>query len=227
MSQTILIVDDDRDITRALVGYFEQAGFGTLTAHNGTDALTLARQEAITLMVLDLMLPDRDGWQVTRTIRSDKRTAQLPIIMLTARVGDSDKLLGLELGADDYITKPFNPHEVVARARTVLRRVQPTPTSFIAIRGLQLDVDSRQVTRDGTPIDLTPTEYAILKTLMENPNYVFTRTELITRSLGHEYESIQRTLDSHIRNLRKKVEPDPSYPTYIQTVYGVGYKIES
>ncbi len=227
MSQTILIVDDDRDITRALVGYFEQAGFGTLTAHNGTDALTLARQEAITLMVLDLMLPDRDGWQVTHTIRSDKRTAQLPIIMLTARVGDSDKLLGLELGADDYITKPFNPHEVVARARTVLRRVQPTPTSFIAIRGLQLDVDSRQVTRDGTPIDLTPTEYAILKTLMENPNYVFTRTELITRSLGHEYESIQRTLDSHIRNLRKKVEPDPSYPTYIQTVYGVGYKIEA
>jgi len=207
----------------------EQLGGGVRLVHvdNGTDALTLARREAITLMVLDLMLPDRDGWQVTRTIRSDKRTAQLPIIMLTARVGDSDKLLGLELGADDYITKPFNPHEVVARARTVLRRVQPTPTSFIAIRGLQLDVDSRQVTRDGTPIDLTPTEYAILKTLMENPNYVFTRTELITRSLGHEYESIQRTLDSHIRNLRKKVEPDPSHPTYIQTVYGVGYKIEA
>ncbi|MCB9438347.1 MAG: response regulator transcription factor [Anaerolineales bacterium] len=227
MSQTILIVDDDRDIVRALAGYFEQAGFVTRTAYDGATALTIIRAEAITLVVLDLMLPDRDGWEITRTIRADRRLEQLPIIMLTARVGDSDKLLGLELGADDYITKPFNPHEVIARTRTVLRRVQPQASHIIQIGELIMDTDSRRVTLDSQFIDLTPTEYAILKTLMQNPNYVFSRSELITRSLGHEYESIERTLDSHIRNLRKKIEPDTSQPRYIQTVYGVGYKIEA
>lgn len=226
MSQTILIVDDDHEIVRTLVAYFEQAGFATRTAFDGTTALNIIRAEAIVLVVLDLMLPDRDGWEVTRVIRSDKRLDQLPIIMLTARVGDSDKLLGLELGADDYVTKPFNPPEVVARARTVLRRVQPTASHIIRIDGLELNADSRCVTCDGNLIDLTPTEYSILKTLMENPNYVFSRTELITRSLGYEYASIERTLDSHIRNLRKKIEADPGQPRYIRTVYGVGYKIE-
>lgn len=227
MSQTILIVDDDRDIVRALVGYFEQAGFATRTAYDGATALNIIRAERVALVVLDLMLPDRDGWEITRTIRADRRLEQLPIIMLTARVGDSDKLLGLELGADDYITKPFNPHEVIARTRTVLRRAQPQASHLIQIGGLIMDTDSRHVTCDGNFIDLTPTEYAILKTLMQNPNYVFSRSELITRSLGHEYESIERTLDSHIRNLRKKIEPDTSQPRYIQTVYGVGYKIEA
>lgn len=226
MSQTILIVDDDHDIVRTLVSYFEQAGFEIRTAYDGTTALNIVRAEDITLVVLDLMLPDRDGWEITRTIRADKRLEQLPIIMLTARVGDSDKLLGLELGADDYVTKPFNPHEVVARVRTVLRRVQPIISHILRIDGLEMDMDNRRVTCDGKLIDLTPTEYTILNTLMQNPNYVFSRAELITRSLGYEYASIERTLDSHIRNLRKKIESDHAQPRYIQTVYGVGYKIE-
>jgi len=226
MPQTILIVDDDHNIVRTLVSYFEQAGFETRKAYDGTTALNIIRAEEITLVVLDLMLPDRDGREITRIIRADRRLEQLPIIMLTARIGDSDKLLGLELGADDYVTKPFNPHEVVARVRTVLRRVQPTTSHIIRIDGLEMDMDSRRVTCDGKLIDLTPTEYTILKTLMQNTNYVFSRAELITRSLGYEYASIERTLDSHIRNLRKKIEIDPGQPRYIQTVYGVGYKIE-
>jgi two-component system alkaline phosphatase synthesis response regulator PhoP len=229
MSQTtpiILIVDDDRDIVRTLVGYFQQAGFATRMAYEGTTALNIIRAESIALVVLDLMLPDRDGWEITRTIRADRRLSSLPIIMLTARVGDSDKLLGLELGADDYITKPFNPHEVIARTRTVLRRAQGAPSSVIRIDALVMDTESRRVTLDEAPLDLTPTEFAILKTLMQHPNYVFTRAELISRSLGHGYESIERTLDSHIRNLRKKIEPESGGPRYIQTVYGVGYKME-
>lgn len=226
MSQTILLVDDDKEIIRALVGYFENAGYITRVAYDGTRALTIINSEPITLVVLDLMLPDRDGWEITRTIRHHPRHANLPIIMLTARIGDTDKLLGLELGADDYITKPFNPQEVVARVRTVLRRVNPAPTNLIRIGELELDTASRHVTLAGVALDLTPTEFSLLKTLMQNPNYVFTRSELIMRSLGYEYESIERTLDSHIRNLRKKIEPDTGIPRYIQTVYGLGYKME-
>ncbi|MEO1290876.1 MAG: response regulator transcription factor, partial [Chloroflexota bacterium] len=135
-------------------------------------------------------------------------------------------LLGLELGADDYVTKPFNPHEVVARTRAVLRRAQPVSVNFIQIDQLEINMDTHHVTLEGQPVDLTPTEYQILKTLMQNPNYVFSRAELISRSLGYEYESIERTLDSHIRNLRKKIEPDGQQPRYIQTIYGVGYKLE-
>ncbi|MEL6526126.1 MAG: response regulator transcription factor [Chloroflexota bacterium] len=226
MQNTILIVDDDKEIARTLVKYFEQADFRTQYAHNGTMALNIIRAEPIDLVVLDLMLPDRDGWEITRIVRADKRLKQLPIIMLTARVGDSDKLLGLELGADDYVTKPFNPHEVVARTRAVLRRAQPVSVNFIQIDQLEINIDTHHVTLEGQPVDLTPTEYQILKTLMQNPNYVFSRAELISRSLGYEYESIERTLDSHIRNLRKKIEPDGQQPRYIQTIYGVGYKLE-
>ncbi len=226
MSQIILLVDDDKEIIRALVGYFEGAGYETRSAYDGTRALTIINSEPIAMVILDLMLPDRDGWEITRAIRHHPRHANLPIIMLTARIGDSDKLLGLELGADDYITKPFNPQEVVARVRTVLRRANPIPTSIIRIGDLELDTISRQVSLAGQTLDLTPTEFSLLKTLMQNPNYVFTRSELITRSLGYEYESIERTLDSHIRNLRKKIEPDNSTPRYIQTVYGFGYKME-
>lgn len=224
---TILVVDDDPAIVRAVVGYLEQAGFKTLTAHDGNSALSMVRAAPVDLVLLDLMLPGRDGWEITRIVRADKRLLNLPIIMLTARVGDSDTVLGLELGADDYITKPFNPREVVARVRTVLRRSQPQAASAVLhIGDLEMDVDSHLVTLRGEAVDLTRTEFIILKTLMQNPNHVFTRAELISRSLGHEYESIERTLDSHIRNLRKKIEPDTSQPRYIQTVYGVGYKME-
>ncbi|MGB7338802.1 MAG: response regulator transcription factor [Phototrophicaceae bacterium] len=226
MVNTILLVDDDRNILRILVSYFEQVGFATRTAYNGVEALNIMRSETIALVILDIMLPDRDGWDVIQTIRNDKRLKLIPVIMLTARVNDSDKLLGLELGADDYITKPFNPHEVVARTRTVLRRVNPEPTQIIHIAGLELNIESQSVIRDGEPIDLTPTEYIILKTLMQNPNYVFSRAELITKSLGYEYRSVERTLDSHIRNIRKKIELDTENPRYIHTVYGIGYKLE-
>ena len=226
MTQTILLVDDDKDIVRALVGYFERGGYATRSAYDGETAMTIIHTENIALVVLDLMLPDRDGWEITRALRNHPRHANLPIIMLTARIGDSDKLLGLELGADDYITKPFNPQEVVARVRTVLRRANPIPTHILRIADLELDMDSRKVALAGEALDLTPTEFSLLKTLMQHPNYVFTRSELITRSLGYEYESIERTLDSHIRNLRKRIEPENGNPRYIQTVYGFGYKME-
>lgn len=166
MENTILIVDDDKEIVRTLAGYFEQAGFQTRYAYNGTMALNIIRAENITLLVLDLMLPDKDGWDITRIIRSDQRIKNLPIIMLTARVRDSDKLTGLDLGADDYIVKPFNPHEVIARTRAVLRRVQPQSANIIQIDKLLMDTDSQQISLDNKVVDLTPTEYLILKTLM-------------------------------------------------------------
>ncbi len=228
MPQTILVVDDDKAIVRIVGSYLQQAGFAVLTAYDGTTALQVVRREPVDLAILDLMLPDRDGWEVTRMIRTDKRLSALPIIMLTAKIGDTDKIVGLELGADDYITKPFNPREVVARVRSVLRRTNPAqPANVLHIGGIEMHIDRRTVTVDGQHIDLTPTEFSILKLLLQNPNYVFSRSELIERSLGYEYESIERTLDSHIRNLRKKIEPDAANPRYIQTVYGVGYKMEA
>lgn len=222
---TILVVDDDQALVRLLVGYLEQAGFGTRSAFEGGAVLPLLRRDPIDLVVLDLMLPNRDGWTITRTMRDDPRLCNIPIIMLTARVGDADKLLGLELGADDYITKPFNPVEVVARVRAILRRYTPPSPTILSFDGLVLRLDSHQVTLEGNPVDLTPTEFALLRTLMQNPGYVFSRSELITRSLGYEYQSIERTLDSHIRNVRKKIEVDITHPRYIQTVYGVGYRM--
>ncbi|GAB5492631.1 MAG: response regulator transcription factor [Phototrophicaceae bacterium] len=226
MQKTILVVDDDKSIVRLVSSYLEQEHFKVLKAYNGETALQILRREVIDLVVLDLMMPERDGWDVTKTIRNDKRLADLPIIMLTARIGDTDKILGLELGADDYVTKPFNPREVIARVRTVLRRTLPKQASnILRIGAIAMQVDSRTVSVNDDTVDLTPTEFALLKTLLMHPNYVFSRSELIEQSLGYEYESIERTLDSHIRNLRKKIEPSEE-PTYIQTVYGIGYKLE-
>lgn len=224
----ILVVDDDKEIVRLLRAYLEQAGFTVLTAYDGESALSLIRREHPNLVVLDLMLPSRDGWQVTQKIRSDSALVHTPIIMLTARVADNDKIYGLELGADDYITKPFNPREVVARVRSVLRRVSSgnqQKDHILSAGGLVMDLYRREVTVNGAAVDLTPTEFELLRTLLENPGYAFTRSELIERSLGYEYDSLERSLDSHIKNLRKKIEPDPREPTYIQTVYGVGYRL--
>ncbi|MFQ5435241.1 MAG: response regulator transcription factor [Anaerolineae bacterium] len=226
--QRVLVVDDDKQIVRLVRSYLEQAGLMVLTAFDGRTALATLRREKPDLLILDLMLPDQDGWDITRQIRGDSRLAATPIIMLTARVEDSDKILGLELGADDYITKPFNPREVVARVRALLRRTrldgQQSP-SLLQTGRLSLDVGRREVREDGRLIDLTPTEFNILQTLMESSGYVFTRGELIEKALGYAYDGIDRTLDSHVRNLRRKIEPDPKNPTYIQTVYGVGYKM--
>lgn len=229
MATSILVVDDDKEIVRLVRAYLEQAGYQVMVAYDGETALHTLRREHPNLVVLDLMLPDRDGWDITRIVRADPNLQAIPIIMLTARIEDTDKIVGLELGADDYVTKPFNPREVVARVRSVMRRTTsttPTTKEQVLIQGeLRLDLYRREVTVDGKPADLTPTEFELLSTLMENPGYAFTRAELIERSLGYEYESLERSLDSHIKNLRKKIEKDPKEPVYIQTVYGVGYRL--
>jgi two-component system alkaline phosphatase synthesis response regulator PhoP len=224
----ILVVDDDKKIVRLVQSYLEQIGFQVLTAYDGETALQIIRRERPDLMVLDLMLPDRDGWEITRLVRGDPSLTTLPIIMLTARVEDTDKIVGLELGADDYITKPFNPHELSARVRAVLRRVAGVPTGSPVIQagGLRLDVDRHEVTLDGVPIELTPTEFDLLKVMMDQQGRAFTRLELVEKGLGYSYEGLERTIDSHIKNLRRKIEPNPGQPTYIETVYGVGYRLK-
>ena len=228
MSQRIFVVDDDKQIVRLIQSYLEQTGYQVLTAYDGAAALRLIRTERPDLIVLDLMLPDRDGWEITRTLRADPSQARLPIIMLTARVEDTDRILGLELGADDYITKPFNPREVLARVRAVLRRAggEPTSARVLQVGGLRLDLDRHVITRDEQPIDVTPTEFDLLKVFLEYPGHAFTRGELIEKGLGYSYDGLDRGVDSHIKNLRKKIEPDPANPTYIQTVYGVGYRLQ-
>lgn len=227
--QNILIVDDDKEIVRLLRGYLEQAGYSVLIAYNGETALHLLRTGHPDLMLLDLMLPDRDGWDVTRIVRTDPRLAGVPIIMLTARIEDVDKILGLELGADDYVTKPFNPREVVARVKALLRRVRRGELSSVIdvlqVADLRMDVKRHEVTLQGRLVDLTVTEFNILRALMENAGYAFTRDELIEKGLGYVYGGMERTLDSHIKNLRQKIEDDPKQPRYIQTVYGVGYRL--
>jgi two-component system alkaline phosphatase synthesis response regulator PhoP len=226
--QQILVVDDDQDIVRLVRAYLEKGGFQVLTANDGETALHILRRDRPALVVLDLMLPDRDGWDITRLVRSDSTLADTPIIMLTARVDDTDKIIGLELGADDYVTKPFNPREVLARVRTVLRRTQSGPTRqprVLQYAELMMDLDRREVMVKGRPVDLTATEFNLLRTLLESPGYAFTRSELIEQALGYEYEGSERTLDSHMRNLRRKIEPANGEPVYIQTVYGVGYRL--
>lgn len=225
--QRVLVVDDDKEIVRLIRGYLRQAGYEVLVAYDGQTAMHILRADRPDLLILDLMLPDRDGWDITRTIRADEALSQLPILMLTARVDDVDKILGLELGADDYVSKPFNPREVVARVRALLRRSTggPRAPSLLQVAGLQLDVGRREVRVGGRDVDLTPTEFDLLLALMENPGYVFTRDELLEKGLGYAYSGMGRTLDTHVKNLRHKIEPDPGDPTYIQTVYGVGYRL--
>lgn len=229
MAQKILVVDDDRQIVRLVSSYLEQAGYEVTTAYDGEAALRLARQERPHLMVLDLMLPDRDGWDVTRAVRSDPSLAHLPIIMLTARVEDTDKIVGLEVGADDYVTKPFNPREVVARVRALLRRSAGPSSAPHVLRagGITMDLDRHEVSVDGRAVELTPTEFDLLKVLLENPGHALSRSQLVEKGLGVEYVAMERTVDSHIKNLRKKIEPDPATPRYIQSVFGVGYRLQA
>jgi two-component system alkaline phosphatase synthesis response regulator PhoP len=224
--ELILVVDDDREVVRLMRAYLEQSGYAVLVAYDGETALHSLRRDKPDLLLLDLMLPDRDGWDITRTVRGDPGLANIPIIMLTARIDTIDKIVGLELGADDYVTKPYDPREVVARVRARLRGTGSKPSQLIQVGGLQMAIDRRQVQVGGRPVELTPTEFDLLRVMMEREGHVFTRSELISRGLGLDYEGTDRTLDSHIRNLRKKIEPDPKQPTYIQTVYGVGYRLE-
>jgi two-component system alkaline phosphatase synthesis response regulator PhoP len=189
------------------------------------------RRDNPDLVLLDLMLPDRDGWDVTRTVRNDPNLMHMPIIMLTARVSDTDKIVGLELGADDYVTKPYNPREVVARVRARLRvqtgGQEPFQNKILRVGGLQMDIGRHEILVEGRPGFLTATEFEILRVMMEQTGYVLTRSELIRKAFGDEFLGIERTLDSHIRNLRQKIEPHPKYPQYIKTVYGVGYRLEA
>ncbi len=230
MAQRILVVDDDRSIVKVLTSYLEKSGYQALSAYDGEMALHQLRRERPDLVILDLMMPNRDGWEVTKIVRADHSLAATPIIMLTARVEDTDKIVGLELGADDYITKPFNAQEVVARVKSLLRRVKldqsPQALPRILMHGsLKLDIDQRILFIDSQAIDLTRTEFSLLETFMSNPGYTLTRDELLEKALGYAYEGMGRALDTHIRNLRRKIEPDPDHPIYIQTMYGVGYKL--
>jgi two-component system alkaline phosphatase synthesis response regulator PhoP len=225
MPQRILIVDDTREIVHGLIAYFQQAGFETLSAYDGRAALEIARRERPDLIILDWMMPELDGLEVCRQLRRD---TAIPIIMLTARVEESDTLIGLELGADDYITKPFRAREVVARARAVLRRVSGSLNPASVLRGgdICLDLDRRVLERAGQPVELTPTEFALLAALMRNSGRPLSRGQLLDAAQGDTFESYERTIDAHIKNLRRKIEPDPANPQLIVTVFGVGYKFK-
>ena len=225
LNQRILVVDDDKEVVRLMRAYLEQAGFEVLVAYDGETAVHNLRREKPDLVLLDLMLPGMDGWEITRLMRSDTNLAATPIIMLTARVDDTDKIVGLEMGADDYVTKPYNPREVVARVKARLRSADSYQAQVLRVGELEMDLGRREVKVNGRLVDLTPSEFNLLRVLMEQAGYVFTRSELVSKGLGAEYEGLDRTLDSHIRNLRRKIEPDVKNPIYIETVYGVGYRL--
>lgn len=225
-TRTILVVDDEPQIAAIARDYLDRAGFRVLTAGDGVSALRLARTEQPALLVLDLMLPGMDGLDVARALREDPATHQMPIIMLTARVEETDRLIGLELGADDYITKPFSPRELVARVRAVLRRSEGMrePAAILRAGELQIDLQRRSVRRDGAPVELTAREFDLLATMARAPGRAFSRAQLIELVYDVSYSGFDRTVDAHIKNLRRKIEPDPREPRYILTIYGVGYR---
>lgn len=221
---TILIVDDAADIRRLTSDYLTHAGFRVLTAGTAESALRMTRTERPDLLLLDLGLPDGDGLDVARAIR---RTSSVPIIMLTARADEADTLVGLELGADDYITKPFSPRELVARVRAVLRRTDasPAPDAVLRVGDLELDLARMLVTAGGRRVDLTPTEFQLLAAMARQPGRVFTRSQLLDAVHGVAFESYERAIDAHVKNIRRKLEPDPRSPRYLLTVFGVGYRL--
>ena len=219
----VLIVDDEPEILRLVFDYLVAAGFSVDSARSGEDALLRARHNQPDLVVLDLGLPGIDGLDVTRSLR---RASDVPIIMLTARDDETDKLVGLELGADDYVTKPFSPRELVARVKAVLRRRAGAGQSDTITAGdLSLDVPRMRVTRAGESVDLTATEFELLETLARQPGRVFTRAQLLDAIHGVAFESYERAIDAHIKNIRRKLEPQPHKPRYLLTVYGVGYRL--
>jgi two-component system alkaline phosphatase synthesis response regulator PhoP len=220
---TILVVDDERQIAQIAADYLERAGFSVTTVGDGASALDLVRSRRPDLIVLDLGLPRLDGVEVARRLRAE---SAVPIIMLTARVEEDDRVLGLEVGADDYITKPFSPRELVARVQAVLRRARGGAAAgdVVRVADLTLDLPRLKATRAGEPIDLTATEFQLLATLARQPGRIFTRAQLLDAVRGTEVESFERAIDTHVKNIRRKLEPDPRRPRYIETVYGVGYR---
>lgn len=223
MTQTILLVDDEAKLRDMIRMYLEQEGYRVVEAANGREALYVARYEKPDLIILDLMMPEMGGYDFMRAFSKEAST---PIIMLTAKVDDQDKILGLELGADDYVIKPFNVRELIARVRAVLRRVNKTGAEPDLLRAADIVLDraSRIVSVGERPIELTPSEFEILAALMASPGQVFSRLDLLDRMSGNAYEGYERTIDVHIRNLRTKIEPDPRNPIYVETVYGIGYR---
>jgi DNA-binding response OmpR family regulator len=223
---TVLVVEDERKIRDLVRGYLEREGLGVLTTASGAEAIALARESAPDLVVLDLRLPDVPGEEVAREVRS---FSDVPILMLTAKSSEDDRIHGLELGADDYLTKPFSPRELVLRAQSILRRTLgeergEAPVSFAAGR-LRLDDARREVCVDGAPVALTPTEYGLLAALARVPGRVYSRYELINRVRGYEFEGYERTIDSHVKNLRRKIERDPHRPEIVLTVLSGGYRL--
>ena len=219
----ILIVDDEPKIVRLVADYLENGGFSVVTARTGDEAVMRVRTDAPDLVVLDLGLPGLDGLDVTRAIR---RNGELPIIMLTARDDETDRIIGLELGADDYVTKPFSPRELVARVRAVLRRhAAAAEAEVLRVGDLELDVPRMRVTRAGEPVVLTATEFSLLAFMARQPGRIFTRSQLLDAIHGVAFESYERAIDAHVKNIRRKLEPDPRAPRYLLTVYGVGYRL--
>lgn len=223
MAKKILIVEDEKKLAALLKAYLEQAGFVVVTTNDGQHTLAVYRNEKPALVLLDLNLPGMDGLAVCRALRKE---SAVPIIMVTARVEETDRLIGLELGADDYISKPFSPREVVARVRAVLRRSEgePTRAETLVAGDLTLDLTKHSARLKDRLIELTPTEFDLLAVLMQNPGRAFTRLQLLDRVQGEAFEGYERTIDAHIKNLRQKIERDPKNPQYIVTVFGVGYK---
>lgn len=222
---TILIIEDEPELVRVLRSYLEQAGFHVLSAQRGDTGLSTWEHKRPDLVILDLNLPGLDGLDVAREIR---RKANTPIIMLTARVEETEQIIGLELGADDYIPKPFSPRLVVARVRALLRRSEGEPTSSSILRAadLEIDLEAHSLTRNGQLIELTPTEYNLLAALVAQPGRAFNRLQLLEATQGTAYEGYERTIDAHIKNLRAKIEPNPKKPRYIETVFGIGYRFK-
>jgi DNA-binding response OmpR family regulator len=223
--RTVLVVDDEREIVRLVRDYLERAGFEVITAADGDEALRAARRQRPDLVILDLNLPTLDGFDVARQLR---REGDVPIIMLTARTEEADRVAGLELGADDYVVKPFSPREIVARVRAVLRRSDAMRAEGSVVRvgdTIALDAARMEATVDGRRVDLTPTEFALLVHMARQPGRVFTRAQLLDAVHGVAVESYERAVDAHVKNLRRKIEDDPRAPRHIQTVFGVGYRI--
>lgn len=220
---SVLIVDDDEKLAKLLQTYFTKEGFNTTLAFNGNSAVELARKLRPDIIILDLMLPGIDGWEVCRILRKESET---PIIMLTARDDVTDRLIGLEIGGDDYVTKPFSPREVVARAKVILRRTKKNEikSDIITAGNIRIDTKRHQVYKDGAELDLTPTEFKILELFAANPWRALSRLQIVEQVQGFAFDGYERTIDAHVKNLRRKIEDNPKEPRYIQTVYGVGYK---
>src|SRR3990172_5951197 len=226
-NKRIVVIDDEPSVQEVVRGYLEKDGYLVYVAGTGEEGLALAERAKPGLIVLDLMLPDVSGGEICRELPS---RSDVPILMLTAKASEDERVGGLALGADDYLTKPFSPRELVARVRAVLRRTQGTETPLVEVLSfddgaLEIDTVQHEVRRDGKPVELTPNEYRLLVTLARYPGRVYSRFELINHVQGYDFEGYERTIDAHVKNLRKKIEPDPKHPRYVETVFGVGYRL--